>query len=329
MSARTFSLILLPTFAAAHDLIGAAAAARGLTVSHGLQSNLIGYSARWNDVIAEMFGNQVSTSLDYPNRYRHRHGKDAGDYDRILTENIQHARAAGIEVRAIAVPNAETVAIGAECFYSHFVDTLDVRSFQVNTPFPGGSANPAKRELPLDGEGLARFFIDLTDVWLERGECDGAQIGPFDALLAYFLDSPSVLPCIWTDNCANHILCIDARGNVAQCDCWVTSYPEHWFGNLFAAASLVSLLEANQARERFYQRPMTLVAGDCIACDYLALCHGGCPVRAFSVHATLLEKDPHCGLYRSLFAHMADAAACLSRDAQRCFPPFATSLSET
>lgn len=45
-----------------------------------------------------------------------------------------------------------------------------------------------------------------------------------------------------------------------------------------------------------------------MTCDYLALCHGGCPVSAVSVHGTLFEKDPHCALDRALLAHMASAA---------------------
>jgi radical SAM protein with 4Fe4S-binding SPASM domain len=86
------------------------------------------------------------------------------------------------------------------------------------------------------------------------------------------------------------------------------------FGKLFDADSLDSLLAQNPVRESFHRRPMALVARDCIDCDYLALCHGGCPVRTFSVHGTLFEKDPDCELYRSLFAHMASAAARLARD---------------
>ena len=299
--------------AGADDLIGKAAAARGLVVTHWLQTNMIGYSPKWNDVIREMFGNRVSTSLDYPNLYRRRRGQDVADYNAVWTRNVSLARAAGIEVQVIAVPNAATLEIGAERFYSHFVDTLDIRSFQVNTPFPGGEPNPAKSLLPLGSEALARFFIELADVWLERGYRSGVRVGPFDELLGYFSGTPAVLPCIWTDDCANHILSIDARGNVAQCDCWVTSYPDYWFGNIFECESLSAMLATSQALERFHQRPMALVARDCIACDYLALCHGGCPVRAFSVHGTLFEKDPNCALYRSLFGHMAAAAARLAR----------------
>lgn len=300
-------------FARAYDLIGAAAQRRGRVVSHGLQTNMIGYSARWNPVIREMFGNCVSTSLDYPNLYRRRRSHDAGDYNAVWLDKVRLARAAGIEVGVIAVPNAATLALGAAGFYRQFVDALGIRSFQVNTPFPGGESNTAKGLMPLGGDSLGRFFIELAEVWLERGYEQGVRLGPFDELLAYFSGTPCVLPCIWTDDCANHILCIDPRGNVAQCDCWVASYPDYWFGNIFECDSLGAMLAGSAVRERFHQRPMALVARDCIDCDYLALCHGGCPVRAFSVHGTLFEKDPHCALYQTLFGHLASAAARLAR----------------
>jgi uncharacterized protein len=100
---------------------------------------------------------------------------------------------------------------------------------------------------------------------------------------------------------------------VVQCDCWVTSYPDYWFGNIFESESLGELLAQSAIVERFHERPMALVQRDCIACDYLALCHGGCPVRIFTVHATLCEKDPHCKLYKTLFGHMAGSAARLAQ----------------
>ncbi|WP_295456249.1 radical SAM protein [uncultured Thiodictyon sp.] len=302
-------------FARAYTLIGEAADQRGRGVTHGLQTNMIGYSARWDPVIREMFGNCVSTSLDYPNLYRRRRGRDAGDFNAVWLERVRLARAAGIEVGVIAVPNAATLALGAEGFYHQFVDELGIRSFQVNTPFPGGESNTAKGLMPLASDTLGRFFIELAEVWLARGYQQGVRLDPFNELLAYFSGTPRVLPCIWTDDCANHILCIDPRGNVAQCDCWVASYPDYWFGNIFECDSLSAMLAASPVRERFHQRPMALVARDCIDCDFLALCHGGCPVRAFSVHGTLFEKDPHCALYQRLFGHMASAAARLARAA--------------
>ncbi len=301
-------------FEQAHGLIGEAAAARGRAVAHGLQSNMIGYSPKWNGVIREMFGNSVSSSLDYPNLYRRRVGRDHADYNEVWTRNVRLARDAGIDVQVIAVPNAATLETGAARFYSYFVDELDIRSFQVNTPFPGGEPNVVKSMLPLQTDGLARFFTELAEVWLERGYYAGVRVGPFDELLTYFTGGHAVLPCIWTDDCANHIISIDARGNVAQCDCWVTSYPDHWFGNIFECDSLAAMLEASAALQRFHQRPVALVQRDCIQCDYLALCHGGCPVRTFTVRRTMFEKDPYCELYKALFGHMEAAAARLARE---------------
>jgi uncharacterized protein len=300
-------------FTQAHALIAKAAAARGRAVTHGLQTNMIGYSPKWNPVIREMFDNSVSTSLDYPNLYRRRRGHEVTDYNAVWTQNVHLAREAGIEVQVISVPNAATLEIGAERFYRHLVDELEIRSFQVNSPFPGGETNLVKRLLPLDPEALTRFFLDLAEVWLERGFADGVRVGPFDELLAYFMGRQTLLPCIWTDDCANHIVSIDARGSVAQCDCWVTSYPDYWFGNIFECDSLGELLAQSAIVERFHQRPMALIERDCMACDYLAVCHGGCPVRTFTVHGTLFEKDPHCALYKALFGHMADAAARVAR----------------
>jgi len=206
---------------------------------------------------------------------------------------VREARAAGIEVQVIAVPNQATLEIGAERFYAHFVDELDITEFQVNTPFPGGEMTAAKQKLPVaEVEKLSRFYTELAEVWLERGYRHGVRLGPFDALLQHFSHEPATLPCIWGDNCANALISIDARGCVAQCDCWVTSYPDYHYGNIFECDSLGQLLKTSSARNKFNERPVQLIQRDCLSCDYLSLCHGGCPVRTFTVHGTLFEKDP-------------------------------------
>jgi radical SAM protein with 4Fe4S-binding SPASM domain len=221
------------------------------------------------------------------------------------------ARDAGIDVKVISVPNRGTLELGAERFYRHLVDELGVTDFQINTPFPGGEANQAKQEMRLDVEELTRFHCELADIWLDRGADEEVRVGPFDQLVNYFLHRDASLPCIWGRNCADEFFAIDARGNVAQCDCWVTSYPDYWFGNILECDSLAELLGSSRARRLFSERPVQLMRGDCIECEYLALCHGGCPVRTYSMHGTLFEKDPYCGLYKGLFQHLETRATQL------------------
>jgi sulfatase maturation enzyme AslB (radical SAM superfamily) len=53
----------------------------------------------------------------------------------------------------------------------------------------------------------------------------------------------------------------------------------------------------------FVERPKHLVENeDCLSCRYLSICHGGCPVRAYSAKGTIMAKDPYCEVYKVVFA---------------------------
>jgi uncharacterized protein len=279
-------------------------------VVHYLQSNMIAYSSRWNRVLMEMFGNSVGSSMDYPNLHRKLQSGGPKEYDRIWSRNVQKAREAGIDVGVISIPNEQTLEMGAERFYAHFVDELGIKDFQINTPFPGGSANDVKSGYPLETQRLSTFLEDLAKVWIARGFDRGVRVGPFNKLVDYFVHGNRDFLCIWRDNCVNDFVCIDARGFVAQCDCWVTSYPELRFGNVFDSSSLSDLLRHSSARQRLQSRPGVLIqTEDCLECEYLSICHGGCPVRAYSVHGDIFRKDPYCQLYRRLFQDLEELAA--------------------
>lgn len=297
-------------FEQAFDIVERAAATKNKQINNCIQTNMMEYDKSWNTVLAEMFGNNVGSSLDFPNLHRKMAGSSPEDYNGRWAEKIQEAKDAGISVGVISIPNEKTFGKGAERFYSYFVDDLGITDFQINTPFPGGQINAVKKSLPLDMQRFAQFLGELADVWMENGYNQGIRVGPFDQLIEYFLMGDPHLPCIWGDNCANEFVCIDPRGYVSQCDCWVSSYPQYRFGNIFECRSFSELLQNNLVRQRFLSRPGVLIEQEeCIACDYLALCHGGCPVRAYAVHGSLLKKDPYCEAYKSLFGYMEAMAS--------------------
>jgi radical SAM protein with 4Fe4S-binding SPASM domain len=301
-------------FEQADIIIRRSTEARKKEVVNYLQSNMIGYSGKWNRVLAEMFGNSVGSSMDFPNLHRRLTAGGPEEYEALWVRNVRAAREAGIRVSVIAIPNEKTLEMGAERFYSHFVDELGITDFQINTPFPGGAANRVKDGYPLDAGRLGRFLLDLATVWMERGFDKGVQLGPFDRLLRYFVDGYKDLLCIWQDNCVNGFVCIDPQGHVSQCDCWAASYPEFRFGNIFGSDSLSAILRLSDARQRLRERPEMLIQReDCIDCGYLGICHGGCPVRAYTVSGDLNRKDPYCSVYKALFEGMERRAACLPR----------------
>jgi len=280
-----------------------AAAERGRRFVHYLQSNLIGYSPAWNAVLFDMFDGALGSSMDYPNAHRKLVNGSAAAYTALWQQRLDEVRAAGIEVGVIAVLHRGSLEVGADRFYRHFVDELGLGSFQVNTPFPGGPAKDAAADFQLDSAQLAGFLGELLDIWVERGLEAGVALGPFDALIHHFTGRPARLPCIWKENCSNQFIAVDAKGDVAQCDCWVTSYRDHVFGNLFREPDLTRMLGASSARREFVERPGKLVRDeDCLSCRYLSICHGGCPVRTYSALGTLDTKDPYCEVYKAVFA---------------------------
>jgi radical SAM protein with 4Fe4S-binding SPASM domain len=314
------AMIMGPTwFEEAGKLMDTAAAARGRRFTHYLQTNLISYSPAWNDVLRTMFANSLGTSMDYPNLHRKLFKGGAEAYTELWTRRLHEARGAGIEVGVIAVLHQGSLAAGPERFYEYFTEELGLENFQVNTPFPGGPAKAAEADFDLDKTALAQFLAVLFDIWMERGHAAGVKLGPFDALIHHFSGAPARLPCIWKENCSNQFISVDSKGTVAQCDCWVTSYPESFFGNVFRDANLTQMLRTSPARREFVERPKHLVEHeDCLSCRFLSICHGGCPVRTYSALGTMLAKDPYCEVYKAVFGRAETHSRALLR---RRLPP--------
>jgi uncharacterized protein len=317
-------------FADAGNLMGRAAAERGRKFVHYLQTNLISYSPSWNRVIHGMFNGSVGTSMDYPNVHRQLFKGGPEAYTKVWTKRLYEAREAGIKIGVIAVLHQASLEAGAERFYRYFTEDLGLNDFQVNTPFAGGPAKNVDGGFQLDSGELARFLSELFDVWILDGYSAGVSLGPFDALIDHFIGRPARLPCIWKENCSNQFISVDARGTVAQCDCWVTSYPEYFFGNLFREPDLTRMLKTSRARQDFVDRPKHLIEHeDCLACRYLSICHGGCPVRTYSAKGTLLAKDPYCEVYKVVFARAeAHGQEILRRRSASIGKSFATGLDD-
>jgi radical SAM protein with 4Fe4S-binding SPASM domain len=311
------AMIMGPTwFADAGRLMDAAAAARGRRFTHFLQTNLISYSSAWNDVLRTMFGGSLGTSMDFPNTHRKLFSGSADAYTKLWTRRLHEARAAGIEIGVIAVLHQGSLDAGPERFYRYFAEELELDNFQVNTPFPGGPAN--QDGIRLDDDELAQFLAGLLDVWMERGYPSGVALGPFDELIHHFTGAPARLPCIWKENCSNQFISVDSKGTVAQCDCWVTSYPDYFFGNIFRESDLTRMLRTSPARQEFVDRPRHLVEHeDCLSCRWLSICHGGCPVRTYSALGTMLAKDPYCDVYKAVFARAEHHARAILRQKVR------------
>ncbi len=295
-------MILGPAwFEQAGEIMAAAAEKAGRTFHHFLQTNLIGWSDRWHNVVHSMFGSSLGTSMDYPNAHRRLKNGSTEQYTEVWLRAVRDAQEANISVGCIAVLQPSTLQASPVDFYNFFTKTAKITDFQVNMPFPGG---PNEGNGTLDCTPLSTFLVGLLQVWMDEGREAGVKLGPFAELLEQFSGRPAQLPCIWQPNCANEFLTVDARGQTALCDCWVTSYPQHSFGNLFLGKKVLSeMLGSSKARENFLERPQRLIENEeCRTCSWLSMCHGGCPVRTYTAKGTIFAKDPYCETYKVIFS---------------------------
>jgi uncharacterized protein len=297
----------------ARDLCREISDKTGLHIKNSLQSNLIGYGPHWRRVMSEMFSDDLGSSLDFPNLYRKVAGGTPETFNETWLHRYQEAKEAGIQVGVIAVLNNATLNVGAHGFYSYYVEKLGMNNFQVNIPYPGGAPTPAKRNFPLDDNLLSAFYSELFDLWMLKGRPEGVSITPFDELIHYFRSGENRLSCSFRENCANTFIGIDPKGNVGQCEGFVASYPEYVFGNILKREDLADIMNGPE-RKQLLQRPLRLMEGeDCSECQYLTLCHGGCPLRAYATTGSIFSKEPNCKSQKALFGLAKNAAIELDR----------------
>jgi uncharacterized protein len=284
-----------------------------IRIENSVQSNLIGYGARYRQVISEMFKDEMGSSLDFPNLYRKVRGGSPETFNETWFRRYLEANGAGINVGVIAVLNGASLSLGADEFYSYYVEKLGFSGFQMNTPYPGGPSTPAKANFPLDSELLSIFYTDLFDLWMREGRPEGISISPFDQLIQYFRTGENTLSCCFRENCSDTFIGIDPKGNVSQCEGFTASYPEYAFGNILTCDSLAEIMDG-PVRKQFLDRPMRIMEReDCAECEYLVLCHGGCPVHTYATTGNLFAKDPDCQSRKTLFSLTRRAAIEIDR----------------
>jgi radical SAM protein with 4Fe4S-binding SPASM domain len=275
-------------------------------VEHHLQSNLIGFDPTWRQIVANYFGNKISTSLDFPNLYRKTAVIKLKAYNEYWIGKKNEVEAAGIEVSVISLPNAETLEKGASAFYHYFRDHAAISKLQVNLPFVSQNV---KCPIELDLAKLGAFMEDLYHLWVADGR--KFDLAPFSTLERTLIKGKQNLSCIFSYNCGEKLFSVAPNGEVVPCDYWVTNPDRISYGNL-ADASIEKILKS-ESRHRFMKRPLKLLMQtECGNCPYWSICHGGCPIRALCYAGTLYAKDRYCAVYKRLFGAILETGVQLA-----------------
>lgn len=264
-------------------------------IEHHFQSNLLHYNSTWGQFLYDHGGGKISSSVDYPNLYRHTPELSLDGYVEKWIEKKDEAEGDGIEVSVISLPNEATVKTEPEEFYEFYASTLKIPKVQINLPFWNENA---QHKIKLDMNELISFMSGLYRVWVESGR--SIYLAPYSYLESYILEEKENYACVFSYTCGEKIFALAPNGDVVPCDYWITAPDPVKYGNIHTD-SIQSILQSEE-RQRFLSRPPHLIMEtNCGQCEFWHICHGGCPVRAASFFGSYMHKDYYCPLYKALF----------------------------
>lgn len=265
-------------------------------INNTLQTNGTLVDSRWADFFAE---NRflVGISIDGPQNVhdRFRSSKSGEPSFRRVMDGLLALRRAGVEFNTLTTVSKASEGHGAEIYSflkaagSHYMQFLPVVEKVVYPRTakskPDYSARPSMTAPESDGDGIAtwsvdsiaygKFLCEIFDIWVKY-DVGKYFVGMFDSSLAGWCGVPPG-SCTFTETCGNN-LAVEHNGDVYVCDHYV--YPRYRLGNV-RDSSLRDLAASSQALQFGIDKRNTLPR-ECRRCEFLNICHGGCPQHRLS-----------------------------------------------
>ena len=130
-----------------------------------------------------------------------------------------------------------------------------------------GKDNPAAAASP---DQIGDFLCRTVDLWLSA-DVGALVVQTFDEALRPLYGVPHAL-CIHRETCGD-VLVLEHDGGVYACDHFVD--PAHLLGNI--GDQDLGTLAADPRLTAFGLAKKEGLADECLTCDVLEFCHGGCP----------------------------------------------------
>ncbi len=260
-------------------------------IRHSIQTNLTVFSERYVDILRRMGVTSVGTSFDPEPRVR-----GLGKEIDTLAYNRRFLKALRI---------LETNGFGWGMIYvvtrRNLKRPLDIFHFLMNLKLSGGvNFNPVliydqeRRDIAISADEFAEFLGVVFEYWWKHRQ-RFPDVQPFRSLVETIMEGRPSMGCADSGDCTYHHLNVAPNGETSQC-----GRAADWgllsFGNI-KDKPLYELLRDRQ-RDTFVRRLDVLRQGECKECRFWNLCHGGCPLDAYSKHASFMHKSEWCASKR-------------------------------
>ena len=147
-----------------------------------------------------------------------------------------------------------------------------------------------RKDLSITPQEFVEFLGKIFPVWWENRN-RYPDIEPFKSLVNNIIHQHRSLSCVDSGACTYHHINISPDGDASQC-----GRSSDWallnYGNI-ADCSIEDILN-HPERKKLESRYSKLIEKDCFGCRFWEICHGGCPLDAWSKHKDFGHKTEWC-----------------------------------
>jgi uncharacterized protein len=272
-------------------------------VSNAIQTNGTLLDEKWLDFF-ETHQFSIGLSIDGPAELHNRNrvlANGRGSFD-LVNRAVALMRDRNHPFGVLSVVTDETVRFGARRFLEFFIEN-DFRDLAMLCHRPALSIGKNDH---LPRKDHSRFMNEIFDLWYERDD-PNFHIRDFESIIKRLLGGQHS-SCLLTGECIGRYFGVNAGGDVFHCDEFMFN-ADYSFGNV-VREDFKGILCSDPIRQLSVANSEQITT---LACEWLPICHGGCPKDRYVASIFSGQKRVLCCGFAELIQHIA---ARLSQDTE-------------
>lgn len=287
-------------------------APRNTMITNAIQTNGTLITEKWARFFKE-YNFLVGVSIDGPRKINDKRRVTAaktGSFQRIM-KGIENLRKYQVDFNILTVVHEDNVHRPRELMEFYEREGFRFVQFIPGMDFRAQEAYKEPQYLITPKE-YGDFLCEVFDIWYNDGY-PKMSIRFFDTMLNVYLNRQADL-CIHRKYCANTIV-LEQNGDAYPCDFYIQH--DYKLGNV-GTDRLEDLLNSEIYR-KFRQLKPT-IPEKCKGCEFLKLCHGGCPrnrIWSFQNDQVHVDPDYFCESYKQVYAYAHERMQVVATNVKR------------
>jgi len=248
---------------------------------------------------------EIGVSLDGPKTVHDAHRRNRagkGSFNSVM-RGINILLENGINFDLLSVVTSETIQ-NKRLTFRFFSKLFSSNNGKIKTItfLPSFEIDPISKALlpsSITPDQYSEFLLYFFDHWFDNDD-ENFHITFFEEIITVLLGGIASM-CTFRRGC-NGFLTIEPDGSLYPCDRF-SGLSEFWLGNLYDQP-LSQILEGDPYKA--YINKVDTYPPDCLQCEWLKLCRGGCMYHAWAVHQSWDQPSYYCSSLKTIYRHIEE-----------------------